>query len=167
MSDIIPLCQHTPYLQSLNIPLNKLTDSYSGRLPSFLSITMLKLSNVQSSYVLTTILKSLPNLTHLKVNTSYIDYDGYRWSRIINDFLPKLKFFHLKMHVHFCDEKNTQERINQLIDSFRTRFWIENHQWFIQCDCISKDNHTCILLHTLPYTFSSDRDSMIIFVNNN
>jgi hypothetical protein len=53
----------------------------------------------------------------------------------------------------FCRIKNKEEVIDELLDSFRTEFWLEEHQWFVRCDWSPLINNTDALLYTLPYTF--------------
>ncbi len=40
---------------------------------------------------------------------------------------------------------NIEEQVNGLIDSFRTPFWIDEHQWFVRC----LETFRLIDLHTL------------------
>ena len=102
-----------------------------------------------------TILQSMSNLIQLKLDTDLIDYDGYRWEDIIDNNLPKLKVFHLKMHMklNLYHEENNEEQVDQLMNSFRSRFWLEKHQWYIRSHFKSELNCMAILLYTLPYAF--------------
>ena len=43
--------------------------------------------------------------------------------------------------------------MNELLNSFQTSFWIDEHQWFIRCDWISTNISHLGILYTLPYAF--------------
>ena len=43
------------------------------------------------------------------------------------------------MYYKFELEKNFDDEIDQLIESFQTKFWIDEHQWFIRCDYHTKN----------------------------
>jgi hypothetical protein len=120
-------------------------------------MTILKLSDVKSSHAMMNILQAMPNLTHLKVDTVCINCDGYRWERIINDYLPKLQVFRFKMHIELPGKKNSEEHLNSLVDSFRTPFWLVKHQWFIRCHHSPGEYRMVIVLYTVPYAFGNGK----------
>jgi hypothetical protein len=153
LRQVINLLQYTTHLQYLHVPLNTLNKKWRQKLSPVLSITMLKLSNVHSLYGMMTILQILPNLTHLKVDTYYIDCDGHRWEELIDVHLPKLSVFHLRMRIELLGKKNDEKHINQLLDTFCSPFWLEKHQWFIRCHLISYEKNRTIFLYTMPYGF--------------
>jgi hypothetical protein len=152
------LFQRTPNLRYLCAPLNKVNDSYHDKLPPIPSMTMLKLTHIRSLIAMVTILQAMPNLTYLKIDTHFIDCDGYQWEQLINDYLPKLKVFHLRTQNFFDNEK----QIEQLVDSFRTRFWLDKHQWFVRCHHRPEGNFKFILLYTVPYAFVDMHSHMLI-----
>jgi len=49
---------------------------------------------------------------------------------------------------------NNEDEINEIIDSYRTSFWLIDHQWFIRCHWALEDNAIWTYMYTLPYTFS-------------
>ncbi|CAF1438407.1 unnamed protein product, partial [Adineta steineri] len=52
---------------------------------------------------------------------------------------------------------NKEQRVDDLLNSFRTQFWLVKHQWYIRCDwnrCEQCDKNN-IYLYTLPYAFHS------------
>jgi len=158
----IGIFQQTPYLERLHVPLNKLNDNNHEISFSILSITILKLSDVKSSYAMMNILRAMPNLTYLKVDTYYIDFDGYQWEELIDNYLSKLKIFHFRMHITLRDKENNKQHIDRLVDSFRTQFWLEKHQWYIRCHQNFEDNSMDILLYSLPYAFVDFNLSMLV-----
>ncbi|CAF1150434.1 unnamed protein product [Adineta steineri] len=46
-----------------------------------------------------------------------------------------------------------ENQINELLDSFRTRFWLVEHKWFVRCYGQSQNGINYIFLYTLPYAF--------------
>jgi hypothetical protein len=89
------------------------------------------------------------------ININEIYFDGYQWEELIRNYLHKLKVFRLFMYYKFDDTKNLNEEIDQLIESFQTKFWIDQHQWFIQCDYHT--GNRSMHLYTLPYGFKEFR----------
>lgn len=54
------------------------------------------------------------------------------------------------------DYENKEIQFNEILDSFRTKFWIDEHQQFVQCHWKYFDKRFCldsIDLFTLPYAF--------------
>jgi hypothetical protein len=46
-----------------------------------------------------------------------------------------------------------EAELDALLDSFRSAFWLEEHQWFVRCDWISSSISNFATLYTLPYAF--------------
>jgi hypothetical protein len=94
----------------------------------------------------------MPNLCRLKV-----DYDGningHEWESFISNNLPKLKKFHFKMEYYFEEDEIIEEQIDQVLNAFRTSFWLVHHGWFVRCDW--KPTETSVIFYTLPYAFDS------------
>jgi hypothetical protein len=57
---------------------------------------------------------------------------------MIRLYLPKLKTFELNMSQELPDKQNIQNRADELINSFRNSFWINEHQWFCRCFIYNK-----------------------------
>jgi hypothetical protein len=150
---VLNLLQYTTHLQYLRVPLNKLNNKRHPKLSSIPSIITLKLSDVYSLHGMVTILQAVPNLTYLKVDVYYINYDGHRWEALIDTYLPKLKVFHLRMRMELPGKKNNEKHIDVLLDTFRSRFWLEKHQWYVRCHRISYEKYGTVLLYTIPYGF--------------
>ena len=92
--------------------------------------------------------KIMPNLSCLIIQTQRISFDGYQWEEIIKEYLPKLIKFRFLMQFSLSEDK-----IDELIQSFQTNFWINKHQWFIQCHWNPFDENKLIFLYTLPYFY--------------
>jgi hypothetical protein len=58
------------------------------------------------------------------------------------------------MGIDFSDSDNLENQVNQLLDTFRTGFWIEQHKWFVRYDCESYGKYNRGILYTVPYAFS-------------
>jgi hypothetical protein len=101
------------------------------------------------------LLQNLPNLSQLKIETQSIDLDGYQWEYLISDYLPKLKMFQLKMLIIINDSVSREQQVNDLLDSFRSRFWLKERQWFVRCHWNSNYYFKTIYLYTLPYAFTN------------
>ena len=93
------------------------------------------------------VLQNMSNLRHLYIRIKHSLINGHQWEQIIRNYLPKLKIFRLKMNKAFFNNPNIElhEQVDKLIDSFRSSFWINEHQWFVRCFTWSK----IIVLHTL------------------
>jgi hypothetical protein len=149
---LISLFQCTPNLQNLSIRIRDISDN---KPLSFLIPLLTKLTiNFQGELnTLTNLLENLPNLSKLIIDIENIYIDGYQWEEIITNYLHKLKVFRLLMYYQFDDEKIFNEKINELFESFQTKFWIDEHQWFIQYD--QHTEYQSFHLYTLPYGFQT------------
>ena len=115
------------------------------------SLKELNLSYVGvESNILENILQNLPNLTRLKIESCYLEMDGYQWENLIRNSLPKLEEFQLKIKLSIHGEKKKKD----FFKSFQTSFWIEEHRWFIQYYFNFHQTSDLITLHTLPYNFT-------------
>ncbi|CAF3781081.1 unnamed protein product [Adineta steineri] len=149
------LLQQTPSLRHLHIFLEDEPEDEQSRLFTSTSLVTLKISAYQSPITLTNLLKSAPNLYRLVVETDEINMNGYDWEELIINHLPRLKYFHLQMIFRLNDNDTKEQRVDNLLNSFRTQFWLVKHQWYIRCDwnrCEQCDKNN-IYLYTLPYAF--------------
>ena len=95
------------------------------------------------------LLQHLPNLRRLKIESCYLEMNGYQWENLIRTFLHRLEQFQLKIKLTIHGEK----RKTDFIKSFQTRFWIEERRWFIQYHYSFDQSSQIISLYTLPYVF--------------
>ncbi|CAF1365465.1 unnamed protein product [Rotaria sordida] len=56
------------------------------------------------------------------------ELNGDQWEKIILDNIPKLKVFRFQMFVSLNWIDNTEQQIDQLLNTFRTPFWLNEHQ---------------------------------------
>jgi len=152
LNELIQLLKKTPHLRSLCIRHRDLNDDqyFSSPIPL---LTALKLYDMRSRPVMMKLLQNMTNLSHLSVETFYINLDGYQWERIIINHLPKLRVFRLKMEIQLTGKTNNEQQVDTLLDSFRSQFWLEEHQWFVRCHRRPQTSYSDILLYTLPLVF--------------
>lgn len=102
------------------------------------------------------LLTTFPRLTRLKLITSQVFLDGYMWKKLIMHSLPNIQILQLKMELNFQQRfDDIEEIVDELLESFRTSFWIEEHHWYIRCHWNPSDPYKSITLYTLPYAFRS------------
>ena len=149
IGQLTQLCEYTPRLRYLALDLYRRGDEVL-QIP-ISSITELNLVLVGPQHgTIENLLQHVPNLCQLKIETCYVEMNGYEWEQIIRDFLPKLEVFQLKMRFQVIGEKYKKE----LFQSFQTPFWLKEHHWFIRFHYNPNENSNMICLYTLPYSFS-------------
>ncbi|CAF1421777.1 unnamed protein product [Rotaria sp. Silwood1] len=150
INDLICLFQHTPNIKNVNL---RIQDTSNNEQFSFIfpSLSKLKLYFKGSFDTLKHLLQIMPNISELIIETNGIYIDGYQWEQIIINNLYNLKVFRLLMSYKIELEKNINEEIDQLVESFQTQFWLHEHQWFVRCD--SDTEYGFVYLYTLPYGF--------------
>ncbi|CAF1394722.1 unnamed protein product [Rotaria sordida] len=147
------LFEKTPSLRYVSIDFH-LNISHQYKLSSMTSITTLNLSFFSIEYkILSNLFVSTPNLYRLKIDLPDMFIDGIKWQKIIENNLSKLKIFQFRMIDEIDNDYDKEEQINQILNSFRSQFWINNHQWFVQCDSNRDSNY--ILVYNLPYSFNN------------
>ncbi|CAF0999493.1 unnamed protein product [Rotaria sordida] len=128
------LLRSTPSLQHLCITFGQSIDTKLDRVFPIPLITTLKLDFNGSLLALTSILQNMPNLLHLKLETETINLNGNQWKQILIDYVPKIKIFRFLMKVFSFRHNYTEEQLEDFLDTFRTPFWLDEHQWFIRCN---------------------------------
>ncbi|CAF1427871.1 unnamed protein product [Adineta steineri] len=129
------LFQHTPNLKYLraHIDCSKNGDGYIGSSFSTLTSLNIFIAGSHSSKIIP-FLQNTPNLHHLNIRIAGPNFiDGYQWEDLIRNYLLKLKTFHFSMINLHCIRLMTEEQIHELMHSFRSSFWIDEHQWFVRC----------------------------------
>ncbi|CAF2847057.1 unnamed protein product [Rotaria sp. Silwood2] len=150
MFKLANLLQQTPRLQRLFTSFESL--GTEERLPSTVeSITMLKFLRVDSKNPLTHVLQNTPNLTCLIIETSGTYIDGHHWEDVIVNNLRMLKVFRLFMLFQFYNDENKDEKANEVLNSFRSSFWLDERKWFVRCHWDSSEITNNVSLYTLPY----------------
>ena len=147
--DLLHLFEYTPNLSRLSLDIlrpnmHSLVQTF---FPSIVSLDM-KLSQSHAPF---NFLSSMPNLTHLKFELYGYLVGGHEWERLITSYLLRLTRLELKMN--FSEEIPKFERTcAQLLNTFRTPFWLTERQWFVRCVGFFACRD-CAIFYTLPYSF--------------
>ncbi|CAF3182681.1 unnamed protein product [Rotaria socialis] len=161
-NEISALIKQTPCLRHFSVLLNIDSNNDNDVQEPFLSITQLDIciSRIDENRI-TKFLQNMPNLYRMTVDMSSLDDDnantilnGYQWENIIHNNLSNLRIFRFKMEFRIVNENNREEKINELINSFRSPFWLEKHKWFIRCHWNPTNTSSFIYFYTLPYSYS-------------
>jgi hypothetical protein len=152
--ELAHLLSLTPSLQYLCITFGEAIGSELHRIFPAPLMTSLKLYFDGSLSALTNILESMPNLTHLKFETGTINLNGNQWRETLIKYVPKTKTFRFLMKVFSFKHNNLEEALEDLLNTFRTPFWLNDHKWFVRCDWPQHSNKMFVL-YTLPYCFSN------------
>ena len=125
------LFQHTPNLRILRARMAFSHDDYFSPSSPFLSLTKLTIEVVDWPCLAKffSFLQNIPNLRYLDVDLLTMLIDGHHWQKIIHTFLLKLKTFELSMKGTF----DTEDEVEQLIDTFRSPFWTTERRFFVRC----------------------------------
>jgi hypothetical protein len=145
----------TPHLQRFCTTLYSyaLNDHSTIVLPTMKSIKIFFGGTLNS---MKNLLQKIPNLSHMMVITSQVYWDGNTWKQLIINYLPNIKIFQLKMEFDFEERNDDMITItNKLLETFRSSFWIEEHQWYVRCHWNPSDPYKSITLYTLPYAFDT------------
>ncbi|CAF4000667.1 unnamed protein product [Rotaria sordida] len=142
------LYHNTSCLQYLALDLSSIKEQLQISIQSVNELNLV--FNIHQKHKLENLLQHIPNLYRLKIEINYIEINGYEWEEIIRKYLLKLEKFQLKMNIIVTEQNNHQN----LLNSFRTRFWLEEHQWFVQYHFNSNDPYQNAYIYTLPYSFT-------------
>jgi len=153
IKQLVTLIQYIPNLQSLTTSLTDFLKVLIRPVIVFSSIKIFKLNLHGSFHAMRSLLETMPNLEELKIEmiSSYID--GYQWENLIENTLPNLIIFQLKMSFSLSTQKSREKQIDEILNSFSNQFWIDNHQWFIQCYWTPMGTCLTAYVYTLPYAF--------------
>ena len=158
-TELSHLFENTPYLRDLStIYMNYSNTRYLLNVSPLMS--ELKLALIGSFnptpilfHSMTNIFSKMPNLSYLTIRSTQTNFDGNYWKKILIEYLPNIKVFQLKMDFIFDFHIEKEEQVDQLLVSFRTSFWLEEHRWFVCCDWYPSSTMEDGFLYTLPYAF--------------
>jgi hypothetical protein len=151
-NELHQLLEHTINLEHLRIDVDHNYDY--GQISSVISsIKKFQIFIHYSPYITNNLLQYMTNLTHLTIELAHVVLDGFQWETIIENYLPNLKIFHFKMEYSLRENNEKEKEIELLLNSFRSQFWINKHQWYIQCHWYSSCKSLKAYFYTLPYYF--------------
>ena len=152
LSQLIHLYEQTPNLEHLSITFYD-NHTQLQLSPSFLSIIRLEIFFIGNMNTLTHLFQYMPNLYHLKFESENIYIDGHQWEQIIGKYLLKLKIFQFRVEFSSKDDEYQRIHLDGIIDTFRTEFWIDEHQWFVRGHCRPITYYQAFRTFSLPYAF--------------
>ncbi len=159
---LISLMEKTPHLQYFSTTANfsyaRDINNHADKTPPLsmnLAMRKLKLSRISSPRIMINTLYRMSNLSYLDIQTSFIYLDGHQWKELIINYLPKLKIFRSVMSYSLDNTKNKEYEIDQVLDTYRSPFWIEEHQWYMGCLWSSYNDDRSICLYSLPFCFQN------------
>jgi hypothetical protein len=62
------------------------------------------------------------------------------------------------MHISWFSINGREKRVDEVLNTFRSLFWLDEHQWFIRCDWSPNHGPILITFYSLPYAFNSFTD---------
>lgn len=153
VEELPSLFEHTPNLTRFQLHNYCIESSEEFSLPvSSLEIFDLAVLTSNSTIVYN-ILENLSNLSRLIIEVHGLDIDGYQWENLIRQSLIHLKTFRLRQQFPLENVDEADDKLNNLIASFQTPFWLEERRWYIRADWTLTDQCSYISLYTLPYSF--------------
>lgn len=152
LNQLNQLIEHTPQLTSLSISILTFLDNdyIATPLPSLTELSIHSIVTCNAS-TMDVLFRNTPNLIRLNINLLEF-IDGQQWEEMIVNHLPYLIHLKIQMKSTVPNPLDIQQRLETLITSFQTPFWIEQHQWFVQ-GLVDK---RMIYLYTIPQVFDGD-----------
>lgn len=151
-NDLSHLVEYTPNLHRISLNLIYGFPNQNVQMPIY-SIQSLKILYHGCLDSLINLLKNLLHLIHLTLETFDIYCNGFEWETILLTYLSQLQRFQMKMNLNFPDFRQIDQQVDDLLETFRTSFWIDKHQWFVRCDWDRNNVFRNGILYTLPYAF--------------
>lgn len=147
--DLSSIFHSSPFLQHFKINYLCGFNDENIDFPSLVSLTSLHLTFHGSLDALTFLFQFMPNVTRLELQIGGLFCDGHQWETILCRYFLHLEIFRFKMnsHITFLHE------VEQILDTFRSSFWLEKHRWYVRCDWDPENIFHDALFYTLPYTF--------------
>lgn len=155
--DLTVLChlfKYTPALRRLSFSCHCHADDELTDPRTSSSIHSFKLDFHGSINVLTVLFEHLPNLYSLTITMTDACLNGMEWERMLLDYLPNVRKLRFRMNFPLSDNEENEKQVNRLLQTFQSEFWIEQHQWFVQCDWDASERSELIFVYTLPYDFN-------------
>ncbi|CAF3668904.1 unnamed protein product [Rotaria sp. Silwood1] len=133
---------------------------------SFQQVTSLTLQNIINIKIdkLECLLSLTTSLVHLQLTSQVLIFDNSRWEHFIIRTLPLLEKFEFFFSQTFW-LAYSPIYIESLIVPFRTRFWLNEKRWFINCDyikrmCLIKIYSIPVCVSDFEYVIESDKISI-------
>ncbi|CAF1571197.1 unnamed protein product [Adineta ricciae] len=151
--DLFALLLCTPNVRHVHATLFDRHAS-SETLPILPSISKLNLSTDSSLHHLNNIFQAMPNLSHVTLElaeTSDRKYlNGHSWQALILASLSKIRVWRFFTTYSFHEEMIIEDHVEQILDTFRTPFYLDEHRWFVRCDWNRQITGQRLFLYTMP-----------------
>ncbi|CAF2933159.1 unnamed protein product [Rotaria sp. Silwood2] len=151
--DLSNLFERTPHIQHLHATLSEVNIQPLTNIA--LSIIKLNIFVRSSPFGMIELLKKTPNVRHLTVESWDFYFNGYQWKETIENYLSKIKVFRFNMGYYLPNNENMLQQLEEILNTYRTPFWLNEHCWYVRCDYNRNNRDENIHLYTLPYC--SDR----------
>ncbi|CAF1616089.1 unnamed protein product [Adineta ricciae] len=89
----------------------------------------------------------LPQLIHLEFQSELYkesDINGNHWKYLVEHYIPHIKRFRF---FFFVNSRIVSQPYDNIIESFKTDFWLRDRKWFINCDFLEDYR---LFVYTLP-----------------
>ena len=124
--------------------------------PNLRRLSMKFIDDTKTSLLLernSTIIESfrlLANLSELTIRFGSMKLDGNQLESLLTHRPLKLRRFRFLMEFSICSsiKPDFHVEIDRILKTFTSRFWLEEHRWFIRCDWSSVGNVT---VYTVPF----------------
>ena len=107
--------------------------------------------NSTSSNLLIAPFRQTPGLRRLKLHLELF-LSGNQLQKIIVTHLPKLECFNFKMNFQVELRAKGAVTVDQILNTFQSPFWREEHQWFVRCEPSKEQTHL-MRVSTIAYLF--------------
>ncbi|CAF1635629.1 unnamed protein product, partial [Adineta ricciae] len=147
--DLTWLQLYTTNMKSLSI--HKFTCDF-GKVCGLTIATLitLKLHDIPESMNIHQLFKQclyLPQLNHLELEGELFKeshIDGNHWRYLIENYIPHIKRFRF---FFFINDGIVSRPHNDIIESYKTDFWLRDKKWFVNCDYLTGHR---VFIYTLP-----------------
>ena len=154
------LMDYTPHMKYFSTFIKSFSiDNYTQTTLSTLTKCNLYISDVSTVSNTNPTFPNMPNLHHLDVHIWSGLLTGGQWEYIIQNYLPQLKTFCLRMEKTLFFERNIEQKADELFISFQTSFWIDQYKWYVRCLTANKTIHLYTRSNKYTYYGSSFLDS--------
>ena len=150
------------YLEHLSISVHskqQIFDASSRSVSPSLTVLKIAYTGKHSLEELRSIFPLLPNLRELEIEIDDLFITGNQWGAMIRSYLSKLTIFRLLMSFAVTFNGNMEHYVVELLESFRTPFWLSERQIFFRCQwqpkLLAHQLSYSMQLYTLPYGFET------------
>jgi hypothetical protein len=152
---IVRLFRCAPNLRHLHVQINHASDENILQLTNA-SISSLNLHiNHPSCNQLFNLLQKMSHLIKLTLHIESMIVDGHQLEQLIVNHLPKLIVLRFFMYRSIDVNHSYETEVDQILNSFRSSFWLIDRRWFVRCHLCILCAFPIIVIHSLPYTLDS------------